>query len=166
MKPIIRTRPGQRKTVSPLLSALTGKVPLQPHQVVNLALKPYLALDCFSRNQGSNFLYGTLVQYALVSQYLCNKGHLRENLALTEKASEELVPVAARCIRNGVWALLPSEHKSMCDVLATFHSQLATAGLEDVMEAHMMVMERLKTLFSKDESPQATRAPAAAPVPA
>lgn len=165
MKPLIRTRPGQKKTVSPLLSALTGKVPLQPPQVVNLALKPYLALDCFSRNQGSNFLYGTLVQYALVAQYLCNKGYLRENLALTEKASEELVPVAARCIRNGVWALLPSEHKSICDVLATFHGQLTKAGLDDVMEAHMMVMERLKTLLTKEPAP-ATRVPAAEPVPA
>jgi hypothetical protein len=77
MKPLVHTR---RKTISPLLSALTGKVPLQPAKAVNLALKPYLALDCFARTQGNNYLYGTLVQYALISQYLCNKGYLRENL--------------------------------------------------------------------------------------
>jgi hypothetical protein len=156
MKPLIRTR---QKTVSPLLSALTGKVPLQPNKVVNLALKPYLALDCFARSQGNNYLYGTLVQYALISQYLCNKGYLRENLDIAVKASEELVPVAARCIRNGVWALLPSEHKSMCDVLATFHSQLGVAGLEDVMEAHAMVMDRLMSLLSKEPA-KASQAPA------
>jgi hypothetical protein len=162
MKPLVHTR---RKTISPLLSALTGKVPLQPAKAVNLALKPYLALDCFARTQGNNYLYGTLVQYALISQYLCNKGYLRENLDIAVKASEELVPVAARCIRNGVWALLPSEHKSLCDVLATFHAQLAIAGLDDVMEAHAMVMERLAAFLSKEPA-KAARTPSKEAVPA
>ena len=154
MKPIIRTRPGPKKTASPLLNALAGKVPLQPHQIVNLALKPYLALDCFARSQGSKFLYGTLVQYALVAQYLCNKGYLRELVAVTEKASEELVPVAGRCTRSGVWSLLPSEHKAMSDALATFYSQLGMVGSDDLIDAHTEVMDRLlKRLSAKDPAP-------------
>jgi hypothetical protein len=142
-----------KKASSSLLNSLTDKLPLQPGKAVNLALKPYIALDCFARKKGNNFLYGTLVQYAVVVELLCHKGYLPERVPVVEEAQKQLISVSGRGTQSGDWLVEPAEHEALCNLLATYSEQLELVNPKDLMQAHTGMMEMLLERLTRQEQP-------------
>jgi hypothetical protein len=142
-----------KKTSSSLLNSLTDKLPLQPAKVVNLALKPYIALDCFARRKGNNFLYGTLVQYAVVIELLCQKGYLPERVQIVEEAQKQLISVSGRGTQSGEWRVEPVEYDALCDLLTTYSEQLELVNPKDLMQAHTGMMEMLLERLTRQDEP-------------
>ena len=153
--PTLRTKLSAKKTSSPLLNALTDKLTLQPGQVVNMALKPYIALDCFVRKQGNNFLYGTLVQYAIIIELLCQKGYLPEKATAVEEVHQHLFQVFGRGNSTGEWFFEPAEYRALAKMLSIYSGQLELVNPKDLMQAHTGMMEMLMERLTRKDEPVA-----------
>jgi hypothetical protein len=155
MKSNVRSKLSARKTGSSLLNSLTGKLPLEPNKAMNMALKPYIALDCFARKAGNNFLYGTLVQYAVVTELLCQNGYLQEEVDVVVEAQKQLVSVHARGNTSKVWDVRPEEYRALCDMLALYSAQLELVNPKDLLQAHtgmmQLVLEKLTAPAASSE---------------
>ena len=150
-----RTKISLKHSGSSLLGSLTDKLTLSSDKATTMALKPYLALDCFVRKQGTNSLFGTLVQYAVVTELLCQKGYQPESASSVEAAQRHLINVSKRGASTGQWIFEREEYDAMCQFLAVFSKQLSNVSPKDLREANLDMMEQLLTRIATKPAAQA-----------
>jgi hypothetical protein len=130
-----------RKTISPLLSALSRSSPTGDANP--LLLKAFIALDALAQGKGSRGLFAILGQQLVVSENLCAAGYAKESLRTVREAHAALVRVEWDARANDEWHAKGDDYVALRAAVAVLEAQLLMAPRLEILAAELAMTRTL-----------------------
>lgn len=141
------------RRVPSLFNAMSRRVAIPPARAVDMALKPYIALDRLVARVGGRDEFDALTQYSIFVEALCSMGLLAEDVAYARDAQGALLQCAKRQRRSGQWALEEEAYDEIKRCLDLFWRQLQAVSAPQLVAA-LDELRRLMELHSRAFLPQ------------
>jgi hypothetical protein len=118
---------------------MRSHLPLNPAQIVNLALKPYIALDWIERCRLCEESALVVLQYLFLAEAFCVMGHMPYGKALVSEAQRRLAECFEVATETGEGRLDDETYLVVKDGLAVYFAQLHVIAAADVPAAAAMI---------------------------
>jgi len=125
--------------ISPLHTAMRSQLPLSPSQILNLSLKPYVALDWMVRCGACEDAALLVLQYAFLSEALCSAGHLPYAREIVVGAQAQLAEFYAHATKTGQWQLDDDTYAALQSALSVYFAQVHIVSATDLQRARLVI---------------------------
>jgi len=114
---------------------MSRRVAIPPARAVDMALKPYIALDRLVAGLAGEDEFDSLTQYTIFVEALCAQGLFADEVAQARDAQGALLRCATQQRRSGQWALDADAHGEMRLCLDLFWRQLQLVSAPQLVAA-------------------------------
>ncbi|MFM0131644.1 hypothetical protein [Paraburkholderia sediminicola] len=127
--------------IPPLYTVIRSRLPLSPSQILNLSLKPYVALDWMVRCSVCEDSALLVLQYVFLSEALCHAGHLAYAQEIVVRAQTRLAEFYANATKSGQWKLDDDTYAALQSALSVYIAQLHFVSGADLQRAGLVIEE-------------------------
>ncbi|MFL9912449.1 hypothetical protein [Paraburkholderia sp. RL17-337-BIB-A] len=127
--------------IPPLYTVIRSRLPLSPSQILNLSLKPYVALDWMVRCSVCEDSALLVLQYVFLSEALCCAGHLAYAQEIVVRAQTRLAELYANATKSGQWQLDDDTYAALQSALSVYIAQLHIVSRADLQRAGLVIEE-------------------------
>jgi len=137
--PPTKTMPAGK--IPPLYTVIRSRLPLSPIQILNLSLKPYVALDWMVQCGVCENSALLVLQYVFLSEALCHAGHLAYAQEIVVRAQTRLAEFYANGTKSGQWQLDDDTYAALQSALSVYIAQLHMVSGADLQRAGLVIEE-------------------------